>query len=142
MKPVSFLSRKLLTKPAKMRGFAEFSVLEKWSEILPSYADFLRPVSLRNGTLRVMTNSSSAASNLKMQGPYLLSRINSYFGYAAVQEMKFEIKHFEVEPLTVKEQLAPSKEMEELALYGCEHIEDAELKASFAKLGALFYAQK
>lgn len=142
MRPLSFLSHKMLRKPARKRGFVEVSVLEKWPEIFPSYASFMRPIAMNKGVLKIATNSGSAANNLRMQGPYLIARINQYFGYGAVKDIKFDIRYFTVEEKIMVE---PLKETEESVLYAkktCDGIKEVELKASFEKLAAMVFEEK
>ncbi|MFT7433140.1 MAG: hypothetical protein ACI9TY_000768 [Alphaproteobacteria bacterium] len=142
MRPLASLSQKILRKPAKIRGFAEFSVLEKWVEIFPSYAPFMRPMSLKRGILKVATNSGSAATNLRMQGPYLIARINQYFGYNAVKEIKYIIRDFDSNYPTSLPQLVEDEESLAYAQQSCETIKDTSLKESFQRLAAMVYAEK
>lgn len=142
MRPLSFLSHKMLRNPARKRGFVEVSVLEKWPEIFPSYAAFMRPVALRKGTLKIATNSGSAANNLRMQGPYLIARINQYFGYAAVKNIKFDIRYFTAEEKFVIEPLTVSEKAVEYASEICQNIENDELQESFKNLATMVYEEK
>tara|TARA_R110000868_G_scaffold262401_2_gene521029 strand:- start:11771 stop:12214 length:444 start_codon:yes stop_codon:yes gene_type:complete len=142
MRPLSILSQKMLRKPAKVRGFAEVSVLEKWVEIFPSYAAFMRPMSLKRGVLKVATNSGSAATNLRMQGPYLLARINQYFGYNAVKEIKYHIKEFDAQTNDIFPQLLEDEGSLAYAESTCSSIEDDSLRASFQRLAAMVYIEK
>lgn len=142
MRPLSSLSQKILRKPAKIRGFAEFSVLEKWVEIFPSYAPFMRPMSLKRGVLKVATNSGSAATNLRMQGPYLIARINQYFGYNAVREMKYIIRDFDSSVENILPDLIENDESLTYAVQACEGIKDDSLKKSFQRLASMVYIEK
>jgi hypothetical protein len=142
MRPLSFLSHKMLRKPARKRGFVEVSVLEKWPEIFPSYGAFMRPVALRKGTLKVATNSGSAANNLRMQGSYLIDRINQYFGYGAVKNIQFDIRHFTAEEKVRVEPLVASDKAVEYAHDICKDIKNDGLQASFENLAMMVYEEK
>lgn len=136
------LSQKLLRKPARVRGFAEFSVLQKWGEIFPGYAQFMRPVSLKKGVLRVATNSASAAHNLRLQGPFLIARVNQYFGYNAVKDIKYDIRHFTIEDEKMVPQLIADDEALSYAHQACDKIESDELRESFEKLASMVFMEK
>ena len=142
MRPLGFLSHKMLRKPARKRGFVEVSVLEKWPEIFPAYAAFMRPIAINKGVLKVATNSGSAANNLRMQGPYLIARINQYFGYAAVKDIKFDIRHFTAEEKRQIEKLTASPQAVDYAHKSCESIADHSLKQSFENLAMMVYEEK
>ena len=136
------LSHKILKKPAKIRGFAAFSVLEKWQEIFPAYAKYMRPLSLRKGVLRVATNSGSAATNLRMQGPYLLARINQYFGYNAVKSIQYSIRNFSVEEEPLTMYLEDNENSITFAEEACASIENNILQKSFERLASVIYLEK
>ena len=130
-------------KPARARGFYEPIILQKWSEIFPSYADFLRPVKLKNGTLTVATNSASAAHNIKMQGPYLISRINQFIGYGAVKKLHFQIVSF-LPPASQEstEPLYITPEAQRKSVHMCKNITDDTLRGCLERLGACILSQK
>ncbi len=102
----------------------------------------MRPVAMNKGVLKIATNSGSAANNLRMQGPYLIARINQYFGYGAVKEIKFDIRHFEVDEETTFQPLTVSKKAVEYAEQTCQNIKDNALKESFANLAMMVYEEK
>lgn len=142
LRPLGFLSHNLLRKPARKRGFVEVSVLEKWPEIFPSYSSFMRPIAMNKGVLKIATNSGSAANNLRMQGPYLIARINQYFGYGAVKDIKFDIRHFDVDEKVLFKPLQASEKAFEYAHKTCENIQSDTLKQSFENLAMMVYEEK
>lgn len=102
----------------------------------------MRPVAMNKGVLKIATNSGSAANNLRMQGPYLIARINQYFGYGAVKDIKFDIRHFEVDEEPSFQPLTVSKNAVEYAEETCQNIKDDALKESFANLAMMVYEEK
>lgn len=143
MKKLGGLSTDAIGKVARSRGFYESAILTHWHEILPEYAAFTCPLKLFKGTLTLATNSPSAAHNIKMQGPYLIQRINQFFGYGAVKEIKFLIRSFEadIKPAKMKP-LEPSAEALSQAKKDCADVEDDELRNSLANLSAIIETVK
>lgn len=139
MKYVGGLTGKVMRSPAAKRGFFEMILLEKWDEIFQGNAKFMQPINLWKGKLTIATNSPSAAHNMKMQGPYLISRLNQFVGYGAVNEIRFQIRSFlpKETPEKAKE-IQVSEQAKFLAKQDCAHIEDSDLRSSFESLGALY----
>ena len=132
-----------MRSPAYKRGFYETALLQKWYEIFPAYAKFMRPVKLFKGRLVIATNSPSAAHNIKMQGPFLIQRMNQFIGYAAVKEIKFEIRTFTPdEEKSVPTPLVADSVAQLSAQVKCETITDDDLRQCFERLGGLIEMEK
>ena len=143
MKYASGLTAKIMRKHARARGFYETILLDKWQEIFPSYASFLRPIKLKNGTLTVATNSPSAAHNIKMQGPYLISRINQFVGYGAVKKLQFQVVSFtpEVqEDAPQKLEIKPDAAKKSDSL--CKNVADDALRDCLTRLGGYILSEQ
>jgi hypothetical protein len=77
------------------RGFAEAGLITHWAEIIgPELARGCQPDQLRfpkdersNGTLTLRCIGAMALE-LQHQSPILLERINSYFGYRAISQLR------------------------------------------------------
>jgi len=142
-KKLGGLSATAISKVARSRGFYESAIITQWNEILPEYAKYTCPLKLYQGTLTLATNSPSAAHNIKMQGPYLMSRINQFFGYGAVKKIQFRIRSFEGthrdDPVNLRE---PSKGATAKAQENCKDIPKDDLRESLEKLNALIYSEQ
>lgn len=138
MKYVGGLTERALKSPAAKRGFFEAILLEKWDEIFQGNARFMRPVNLWKGKLTIATNSPSAAHNIKMQGSYLIGRLNQFVGYGAVKEIKFQVKSFlPKEDIVKPEEVKVSKQAALSAKVECAHIEDEDVRICFEGLSGL-----
>jgi hypothetical protein len=85
----------ILDPAARRRGFAEASLLADWAEIVgPALARRCRPVRVdhapgrrRGGTLLVQA-SGAAAVEIQHAAPQIVERINTYFGYPAIRQLR------------------------------------------------------
>jgi hypothetical protein len=142
VKKLGGLSTDAIGKVARTRGFYESAILTHWHEILPEYAAFTCPLKLFKGILTLATNSPSAAHNIKMQGPYLIERINQFFGYGAVKDIKFLIRSFEADIKKPKNK--PIKATEKAikqATADCVDVNDEDLRNSLINLEALIVTE-
>jgi hypothetical protein len=91
-----------LTKAALgKKGFAEASLIAEWPSIVGAdYSGRAIPMRLRfprrsgkdlGGATLVLRATSAAALELQHLKPKLLERINAYFGYGAIAEIKLEL---------------------------------------------------
>ncbi|HEU0072065.1 MAG TPA: DciA family protein [Alphaproteobacteria bacterium] len=128
----------------KTRGFAEAGILTDWPAIVgemlgrrtaPERIAFARS-SKRDGTLHVVCESAFAPE-LQHLAPQVIERINGYFGYPAVAQLK--ILHGQV-PQTARKRAAPRKPPDS-APYVDASIKDDDLRASLARLGAAIGAK-
>ncbi len=88
------LMGKLLDRSMRQRGFAQTEIITRWPEIVGlDIARTVMPVRLKmppgskmGGTLEVRTESAYALI-LQHREHYLLERINSFYGFAAVARL-------------------------------------------------------
>lgn len=95
--------QKILSPLAIRQGFRTATILTHWGEIVGSqYAPLTVPLKVTyiprgekedgapifEATLHVMVKNTSTALTLKYVEPQILERLNSHFGYSAIQKMK------------------------------------------------------
>ena len=132
-----------LTKAALgSRGFAEAGLISDWGSIVGAETGRMtRPVALKfpksqrqDGILTVQAGGG-AALELQHLKPQILERINAYFGYRAVADLKIQ-QGSAVPPRRRDEPLRPpSATDKEAVAKAVGGIEDAELKATLTRLG-------
>ena len=91
-KEVNVLTRKVLGG----RGFSDMELISHWGDILgEELAQGVLPVRLsfpqgsrQNGTLHVRAAAGAFALLFEQQKMYICNRINSYFGYPAISQIK------------------------------------------------------
>jgi hypothetical protein len=81
-------------KSAESRGFAQTKLLTQWPEIVgPQMAQMARPIKVTfpnkslGGTLTVLTTGAQAPM-LQMQLPQMLDRVNTAYGYRAIEKIR------------------------------------------------------
>lgn len=92
---VAALLGQLLTPAARRRGFAEASLLAQWETIVgPALAGRCQPHSVRfprgrdrDGTLLLQARGG-AALELQHMTPQIIQRVNTYFGFPAVHDLR------------------------------------------------------
>lgn len=95
--------QKILAPLAIRQGFRTATILTHWADIVGSqYAPLTTPLKVTyiprgekedgapifEATLHVMVKNTSTALTLKYVEPQILERLNSHFGYSAIQKMK------------------------------------------------------
>ncbi|MDX6751554.1 DciA family protein [Geminicoccaceae bacterium 1502E] len=93
---VAALLGQLMTPAARRRGFAEASLLAQWEKIVGAgLAGRCQPHSVkfargrdRDGTLLLQVRGG-AALELQHMTPQIIQRVNTYFGFPAVRELRF-----------------------------------------------------
>ncbi len=130
----------------KTRGFAEAGILTDWPAIVgemlgrrtaPERIAFPRG-DKRGGTLHV-TCESAFAPELQHLSPQVIERINGYFGYPAVAQLKILQGRVVQRTKTAKKPPLPAKGMAEAAL---SYEDEADpLAAALARLGAAIKAK-
>ncbi len=142
-----------LTKAALgSRGFAEAGLITDWASIVGAeIGGMTRPVALKfplrkagsgksgepqrqAGVLTVLAGGG-AALELQHLKPQILERINAYFGYRAVAELK--VQQGSAAPVRQRRTAAapPSPEDRTAVAAAVAGIADAELKATLTRLG-------
>ena len=141
-------------KVFEAHGFPSASILEDWPEIIGAdFAAISAPERLvwprkgnqphideedpprtsshrRSGATLILRVEGPRALEIQHIAPQLLERINTYFGYAAVAELR--IMQGPVKRNTPQE--SPIRKVKEIVLE--EEIEDESLRAALEKLGA------
>ena len=130
----------------KTRGFAEAGILTDWPAIVgemlsrrtaPERIAFPRG-DKRGGTLHV-TCESAFAPELQHLSPQVIERINGYFGYPAVAQLKILHGRVVQRTKTAKKPASPPKDVAEAAT---PYEEDGDpLAAALARLGAAIKAK-
>ena len=143
-----------ITAPAfRRRGFAEAGILTDWPHIVGSQlASWTEPERLSfargtrvDGTLQVRV-SGAWATELQHLAPQVIERVNSYFGYRAVDRLAIRqapLSHAEAEPTETSKRPGDREHGDsEPALAqpaldsGASKVENAELRRALISLGA------
>jgi hypothetical protein len=144
-KAIAEFSRKLTRDPLGKRGFGEASLVTNWAEIVGT-AQALGSLPLKiafprdertGGTLHVRVSTGGLATEFQYRKELILSRINSYFGYGAVADMRITQGHVPPrapKPAAKPAPVLPAAQEQELqaSLAG---IEDEEMREALARLG-------
>ena len=125
-----------ITKPIlRKRGFSDVNILADWPEIVgPKWAEVTSPEKLRlkpKGTLYLQLDSGGTAVLLKHIEVEIIDRVNTYFGYKAVQQLKF------IQSGITKKPSKPNKKTPKAILsdfQGQEEIQDEHLREALSKL--------
>lgn len=140
-----------LTKAALgKRGLAQANLIVDWPNIVgQDRAATCQPEKLtfarghrNNGTLHLRV-SGSAALELQHDAPQLIDRINGYFGYAAVAEIRLiqaPLKKPEKPGVTRPHRTPTAEEMNDLKR-GLNGIEDSELRETLTRLGTAILSE-
>ena len=86
------LAKKLFGK----NGFVELDIITNWEAIIgKSIAEFVHPQSIEfkrgqktGGTLFVCVDSGAFAAEISHKQQFIIEKINTYFGYGAVEKIK------------------------------------------------------
>lgn len=85
----------VLASHLQKRSAEEAFITSHWHQLCPKiYASNSVPLSLKQGVLTVAVTSSSAAGNLEMWSPVVMSGINTLMGYEAVHKVRFKQQSF------------------------------------------------
>lgn len=144
-KAIAEFSRKLTREPLGKRGFAEASLITNWPEIVGS-AQALGSMPLKiafppgdraGGTLHVRVSTGGLATEFQYRKELIVSRVNSFFGYGAVADLRVTQGH--VPPRAPKAAAKPApvlpadKEQDLQAMLST--VEDEEMREVLARLG-------
>jgi hypothetical protein len=137
------LLRHALDPAARRRGFAEAGVLAAWAAIVgPDLADRCRPIKLtfprgrQSGVLHLQVGGA-AALELQHCAPLVIERINIYFGYPAVAELRLlqaPLPPPAPPPAPRRGRGRAAEEIDAVAR-ASEVITDMELREALARLG-------
>ncbi|MEE8548125.1 MAG: DUF721 domain-containing protein [Alphaproteobacteria bacterium] len=138
-----------ITAPAfRRRGFAEAGILTDWPHIVgsqlasqtePERLSFARGTRV-DGTLQVRV-SGAWATELQHLAPQVIERVNSYFGYRAVDRLAIlqaPLSHAEAEPTETSKRPGDREhgDSEPALDSGASNVENAELRSALISLGA------
>ena len=137
----------------RQRGFAIGEILTHWADIVgPAFADHCQPVKLRwphreswddarttdQATLIVHV-SGFHALQLQHQAPLIVERINQFFGYQAIGQLRLEQRIVTTRPRLVRgsgKKLQPLDKHSQKKLDAqTDAISDQKLAAAIARLG-------
>jgi len=147
-KPLARLLPKLTRKALGKRGLAEANLLADWATIVGAErAAGCRPEKLsfprgrRSGGTLHLHATPGLAIELQHDAPRLIERINGYFGYAAVESLKFLQIPIEGPPASPSP--PPVADPAELAAMRrrLDDVEDGELRETLDRLGAAVLAE-
>ncbi|MCB1991699.1 MAG: DciA family protein [Geminicoccaceae bacterium] len=140
----------LLSPAARKRGFAEVKVLEDWPRIVgagmakrcqPLRIEFARGA-IAGGTL-VLQAAGGAALELQHMGPQLIERINDYFGFRTVRQLRIVQMPLRATPVPAPPARRRLTADEELTLAaGVAAVGDDELGRALAALGRSIMARR
>jgi hypothetical protein len=147
---LSRLLTHLLSPAARKRGFAEVKVLEDWPRIVgagmakrcqPLRIEFARGA-IAGGTL-VLQAAGGAALELQHMGPQLIERINDYFGFRTVRQLRIVQMPLRATPVPAPPARRRLTADEELTLAaGVAAVGDDELGRALAALGRSIMARR
>ena len=143
-KAMAQLMPKLTDKILGKRGLAQANLLLDWPNILGSeMAASCQPekITFPNGNRHAgilhLRTSAIAALELQHDAPRLIKRVNSYFGYAAISEVRLH-QTATPKPIQAKKKREKHKLTNSQLLKLQRHlndIEDVELRSTLDKLG-------
>ena len=136
--------KKLTQNALGKHGFVQVELLSHWTEILgPELAYGIKPVGLvfaakerTNGTLKVQTAGGAFALLFEHQKGQVIEKINTYFGYPAISQIKIEQNAMKLHTPKPQEMPWPldEKEIEKLA-QKVSKIDDEELRKKMLDIG-------
>ena len=134
-----------ITKPIfGVRGFADAAIINDWPVIAGEHlADHSAPEKIHyspgnkdRGVLHLRINNGGLATYVQHQGDVLIEKINSYFGYAAVERIHINQGPLPEPPGSPPPPVPPLPETEERGLLkNLSDIEDEDLHQALEGLG-------
>lgn len=134
---------KLLKPYATSQGFSDVRVLSQWPAIIGhEFSQHVRPRAVRNGVLWLEVADSVWAMQVSHMQTQLIERINSYFGYAAIQRIRTEQTYFSprAQKQAARFHVLPVHEAQ--AARQLADIKDATLRERLQRIGALIVAEQ
>ena len=141
-------SRKILGS----RGFVEVDILTEWDKIVGSeLAQYSFPQKIsfgkekNNGTLYLAVPSGAYALELQQRSKFIIDKINTYFGYNAVSNIKI-IQNAGMVPLQLpqekKHKISVTQEQKDQITALTNEINNEDLKNILIKLGENIFSEK
>ena len=137
-------------KALRKFGFAEAEIVTKWKQIVgPRLGERTSPIRLayrhgqrRSGTLHILVESGFAVEIQHIE-PLLIERVNSYYGYAAVEKLVIHQGPLPLSAASQSEQIVPLSQQDQDALESIiAPTRDRNLKAALQGLGQRILASK
>ncbi len=138
MKSVGGEIPKLVKKAFAKRGMFNFSLIKHWQNIVPGYAPYCYPLSLRGDVLTLAVNSDSAAMGIKMQEVAIISRVNTYLGGSVATRLRTVRKDFETRDVHEKKEIIPDEEARAKAKEMVKGVQDEKMREKLESLSAVF----
>lgn len=136
--------KKLTQNALGKHGFIQVELLAHWQEILGQELSYgIKPIGLifpakerTNGTLKVQTAGGAFALLFEHQKANVIEKINTYFGYPAIKQIKIEQNAISLNTPKQVEPVWPLDEIEvEKLAQKVAHIEDEELRKKMLDIG-------
>ncbi len=141
-----------VTKPIfRKRGFGEAAILHEWETVVgPEVAHFTCPERLaksrqegRGAILHLRVANGAYATQLIHQEPQLIERINGFYGYNAVEQIKIIQGPLPEKKKKIKrEEPVLDKEQKQSLKAKLSEIEDPELREALEGLGTSLGGKK
>ena len=146
------LAKKILGR----KGFAELDIITNWADIVgKEIAEYAYPQSIEfkrgqktGGTLFVCVDGGAFATELTYRQVYILNKVNTYFGYAAIEKLQIIQVQQNTQVLKNNEQFTDKKKslvtLKEQNYIDSQTagIKDENLRQSIKKLGMNIFMQK
>lgn len=121
----------------RKRGFYDVDIISDWENIVgPEWAKQTCPQKLnfnahtrRSGTLHILVTPGASVLIQHIE-PMIIDRVNTYFGFEAVNRLKIIHGHVALTPAKAHKEVAPNTPLPEV-----EDIGDPELKLALQHLG-------
>mgnify|MGYP005843479149 CR=1 FL=1 len=128
---------KILKPLAQKKGFSDARVFSHWQQIVgKDMAAAAKPQKLNDNTLTLSVPNGAVAMDVQHQALQLMERINSHFGFRAVQRIKTVQTFMELEPVVYKQNQNPDKGAQIRAAAQVENVQDLNLRQALSRLGA------
>ena len=144
MAPLGLDVRKLAKPLLGKKGFSDIDIIVNWEEIIGAKtAEYARPLKLvfpkgkrDNAVLHISVAGGAFAAELAHTKLAVLAKINTFFGYQAVSDIKIKQEAFRLKKTPSEpENQAPEAELSASAKAVIAGIDDKEMQESLAKLG-------
>lgn len=144
LKKISFVTNKAIEPIIRKWGFVQTKIITDWPEIVGAdLGSCSLPAKLINDSvlpkkqiLIVEVNNSAKATELAYLEDIIISRINTYFGYDAISQIKIkQTPTLIVREKNQKKSLPLSEQQIDDLNIILESIEDEELKTALFELG-------
>lgn len=136
-------ARKIIAPILGNRGFVQADLTAHWTDILgTALAQGIVPYSIRfpkgkhqDAVLHVKAVSGAFAMAFSAQTPEILSRINTFFGYSAIAELRI-VQGAPPPPAPKPKQPKPDAQKQQTAEALTADIDDDDLKQALIELGS------